>query len=131
MESSEKALFHQVHPAKLVTDWSTSLVAAAFLWQHQLLAALLVGLVPPVVASILVIRFADLERLKASPAGRYVGRYMTRSMELVRSAGAGAFWAAAWFHSPWAMAIGIGVIVLAWARGRLWPGSAGLVRERD
>jgi hypothetical protein len=66
VEFADKALYHQIHPAKLLTDWATAFVAAYLLWEHALVAGLIVGFIPSVVASALVIRFADLERLKAS-----------------------------------------------------------------
>jgi hypothetical protein len=122
VEFADKALYHQIHPAKLITDWTTAFVAAYLLWQHALVAGLLIGVIPSVIASALVIRFADLERLKASGFGRYVGRYMTPAMQVARSAGAAIFWAAAWFRSPSVMAVGLAVIVVAWARGLLWRG---------
>jgi len=124
VEFRDQALYHQIHPLKLATDWGTALVAAYLLWQHLLLAALLIGFIPPVLASLLVIRYADLERLKGSPAGHYVARYMTRSVELVRSMGAAVLWVAAWFHWPMLMALGLAAIVVAWARGKIWPGDA-------
>jgi hypothetical protein len=119
VEFADKALYHQIHPAKLLTDWATALMAAYLLWQHALVAALLIGFIPSVIASALVITFADLERLKASGFGRYIGRYMTPAMQVVRSAGAAVFWVAAWSHSPWIMALGLAAILLAWARGLL------------
>jgi hypothetical protein len=96
-------------------------VAAHLLWQHALVAGLLIGFIPSVIASALVIRLADLERLRSSGFGRRVGRYMTPPMQVARSVGAVIFWAAAWFRSPWVMTVGLAVIVLAWARGVLFP----------
>jgi hypothetical protein len=118
----EKTLYHQIHPAKLATDWVTAFIAAYLLWRHDLIPALLIGFVPSIIATVLVVRFADLERLKASSFGAYVGRYMTRAMEVVRSAGAIVFWLGAWFRKPEIMVAGILVILAAWARGKLWPG---------
>ena len=122
MDRPDKVLYHQIHPAKLLTDWVTAFIAAYLLWQHALLPALIIGFIPSIIATALIIRFADLERLKDSSAGRYVARYMTRSMEVVRSVGAAVFWLGAWIHRPEVMIIGIASIVLAWARGKLWPG---------
>jgi hypothetical protein len=123
MEMREKTLYHQIHPLKLVTDFGTAFVAAFLLWRHRLLAAALVGLVPSVLVSTLLLRFAPLDRLKESPFGRYVARYMTRTMELVRFAGVAIFWGGAWVHRPIVMAVGFLLIVAVWSRGKLWPGS--------
>jgi hypothetical protein len=84
MSFRERVLYHQIHALKLLTDWSAGFAAAYLLWQHRLAAGLLLGLIPPIVISILLMRWADLEPLKASPFGRYVSRYMTRGMELLR-----------------------------------------------
>ena len=124
MEFREKVLYHQIHPIKLLTDWGTGLAAAYLLWHHQLTAALLVGLVPPVVVSTLLLRWADLERYRASRFGRYVARYMTRATQLVRLAGLAFVWGGAWVRRPPWIAFGLAVIVAAWARGMLWPSSS-------
>jgi len=36
----EKVLYHQIHPLKLFTDWSTGLVAVWLCWRHRLAEAL-------------------------------------------------------------------------------------------
>ena len=59
----EKYVFHQIHPLKLLTDWSTGLIALYLLWRHELAVAIIIMLVPPPVASWLVMRYADLEPL--------------------------------------------------------------------
>lgn len=119
----EKALYHQIHPLKLLTDWASAFVAAYLLWQHHLLQAVLVGLLPPVAIAVLLIRYANLESYKVSPVGRYVRRYMTRAMEAVRLIGGALVWAGAWSH-VWALAAtGLALVVGAWLRGKLWPGS--------
>jgi hypothetical protein len=43
-----------------------------FLWQRDLFLAIVVATVPPLVATELVLRFADLEALKQSALGGYV-----------------------------------------------------------
>lgn len=123
MDFREKALYHQIHPLKLLTDWASAVVAAYLLWQHHLLRALLVGLLPPAAVSALLIRYADRESSKVSRVGRYVRRYMTPAMEVLRLTGGVLFWVGAWLHM-WVFALGgLALVVLAWMRGRLWPGS--------
>ncbi len=122
MEFREKALYHQIYPAKLLTDWGTAMLAAYLLWQHQLVIALLVALVPAVAASALVVRYADLESYKASAFGRDIARYMTPTMQLARLVGLAAFWAAAWYHAVLLVAAGLIIVVAAWARDFLWRG---------
>ncbi len=72
MTLQEKSLYHQIHPTKLFTDWSTGLIALYLLWQHSLVAALLIAFLPSIVVSLVIIRFVDLEKQKQSSLGRYV-----------------------------------------------------------
>ncbi|HEU5358747.1 MAG TPA: hypothetical protein VFU45_06495 [Gemmatimonadales bacterium] len=92
----ERVLLHQIHPLKLATDWGTAVAAAYLLWQHHLGAALRVGLVPPVVVTLALLRWADLGPLGASAFGRYILRHMTRAMEALRFDGLALAWLAAW-----------------------------------
>ncbi len=74
MNPSERILYHQAHPLKLATDIGTTIIAVPILWQHDLVLGLFVALVPPVVVSALVLRFADLRAI----ASRRVGAYLLR-----------------------------------------------------
>jgi hypothetical protein len=60
----EKILYHQIHPLKLLTDWSAGFAAFPLFWQHRVRAALLLISVPPILASVLIIRYVDLEPYK-------------------------------------------------------------------
>src|SRR5882724_11725303 len=84
MTPKEKALYHQIHPLKLATDILASVVSLYFFWQHQIVIALALHFVPPLIASGLLIRYGALDTLRDSPFGRYVARHMTRVMEAVR-----------------------------------------------
>ena len=118
----ERVLLHQIHPLKLATDWGTATAAAYLLWRHQLDTALVVGLVPPVIVTAALLRRADLGPLRASASGRYIQRHMTRRMEALRFGGLALAWLAAWYHRPVGIAIGVLVILAAWARGAVSPG---------
>jgi len=119
VDFKQQSLYHQIHPAKLLTDWSTAFAAAWLLWGGHLALGLVVGIVPAPIASALVIRFADLERLKDSALGCYVTRYMTAAAQAVRLLGAAVFWIAAWYHSWVGAVAGLLVIVAAWSYGLL------------
>ncbi|HLY79361.1 MAG TPA: hypothetical protein VKQ70_08310, partial [Caulobacteraceae bacterium] len=80
----EKALYHQIHPAKLAVDILTEPVSLYLFWRHELVIGLIAHFGPPIVASALVIAWADLSPLKASALGRYVDRHMTRTVEAAR-----------------------------------------------
>lgn len=122
MEFRERVLYHQIHPLKLTTDWLTGIGAAIFLWQHRLGPALLVGLVPPVLVSALLLRFADLTSYRSSRFGRYVARFMSGSVEAGRLFGLLVFWSGAWWHRSGLIATGVLMILACWLYG-LWFGS--------
>ena len=72
MTLNERALYHQIHPLKLATDWGTAFGAAFLFWQHRPGFAPLLGFIPSVVVSIVLITWIDLERYRDSSFGRYV-----------------------------------------------------------
>jgi hypothetical protein len=117
--SLDRVLYHQIHPLKLFTDVFTAFAAAVLLWRHQLGAALALGFLPSIAVSAALIRWADLERYRASAFGRYVGGFMTRRVELARFAGLVPFWFGAWRRSPIAMGAGIIWIIGCWFWGVL------------
>jgi hypothetical protein len=60
-------------------------LAFYLLWQHRVLPAVLVGFGPPIVVSLGMLKWTpDLEKLKRSAFGRYVGKYMTPFMQVIR-----------------------------------------------
>ena len=119
MDRKEKILYHQIHPAKLATDILSVAISLLFFWQHQLVPALLVHVVPPIVASALLIRYAELDRYRDSAFGRYVSRYMTRPFDLLRLMGDIMMVLGAWLNRPQFMLAGFIVIAGAWANGLL------------
>lgn len=121
MTLREKALYHQIHPAKLATDILAEPVSLYFFWRHDLALGLATHFMPPIIASALVIGFADLQPLKASPLGRYVSQHMTRAVEGVRLAGDLVMVAGAWLRSPWLIALGLAIVAAAWLSGRIAP----------
>ena len=114
MTTYEKYLYHQVHPLKLLTDWGSGLAALYFFWKQELLLAVLVAVVPPLVISGVLIRFASLEHYATSKRGQYIKTHMTRARELLRLAGYVVMAFAAWYHLPWMILSGLLVILLAW-----------------
>ena len=130
MTLRQKLLYHQVHPAKIIVDVTTALAAAVLLWQQHLLRAAAVGLAPPIIASLLVIQVANLEKVKQSPIGRYIGGNMTPPLEVARLAGMFIFWGAAWYRSIFYCSVGLLVIAFAWARGAL-QGSGRIAPEPE
>lgn len=115
----QRVLLHQVHPAKLAVDIGTSVVSNVLLWRHRLAAGLVVRYASPVVGSVLVLRFADLERLARSRAGQYVLQHMPPAMVALRLAGDTLMAVGAWKHRPVWLAVGLVLVVLGWSDGIL------------
>ncbi len=126
MNLKERTLYHQVHPAKLLADSSTGAVALVLLWEHDLLPALLVLSIPPILVSVAIISWVDLEGRKRSRLGEYLRRYMTGATQAARLVGFVIMALGAWYHQPWALVLGIAIILLAWLRGFILPGRARL-----
>jgi hypothetical protein len=117
MNPSDRILFHQIHPAKLVTDACAAVLSLYFLWQGDLSLAVVAATVPPLIVSGLVLRFANLKALKHSALGDYVQRHMTPAMQLLRVGGFLIMAVAAWMHVPLAILAGLVVVAAAWLKG--------------
>lgn len=130
MNFGEKRLYHQIHPLKLATDIGVTPIFLFLLWRHQVAQALLVGFVPPVVASAaMMIWPPDLGRLKNSSLGKYVSKYMTPTIEAVRLLTLVPMGWGAWTQSLRWIALGLVVLVLAWCNGLLLPRHASRLRQ--
>jgi hypothetical protein len=70
--------------------------------------------VPSLVISGVLIRFASLEHYATSKRGQYIKTHMTRARELLRLAGYVVMAFAAWYHLPWMILSGLLAILLAW-----------------
>ncbi len=121
MNTREKALYHQIHPAKLATDISTSIVSTFLFWNHEIVLGLLIGIIPSTIVSALIIGYVDLESYRSSRLGQYVVKYMTGPMQGLRLVGQIIAWLGAWYQSLWTVAFGFLIILLAWSRGRIFP----------
>ena len=122
MTCEEKVLYHQIHPLKLLTDATAGFAALPLLWRRRLRAALLVMLLPPIFASVLIIRYVDLEPYRRSSLGRYVEHYMSREMQGVRLVGYLIMALGAWHRRLWPMPLGLLVVLFGWFRGILFRG---------
>ena len=117
MTFAEKVLYHQIHPLKLCTDIAFAVVSLYLFWQHLLWVGLVAHFVPPIVASIFVISFADLTRQRDSAFGGYVRHMMTRTIEAIRLGGDIVSAFGAWYHSVPAIIAGLLIVLLAWLSG--------------
>jgi hypothetical protein len=121
MTPAERRLYHQVHPLKLFTDVATSFASSWLLWHRAWIAGAIVGLVPSVVVSAVMLWRVDLEPWARTPVGRYVARFMTRRVEALRGAGQLLMWAGAALHIVWWLPLGMMVVLFGWLKGFWTP----------
>jgi hypothetical protein len=120
MNLHDRLLYHQIHPVKLFTDVGVTFPACFFLWRHDLVLALAVALLPPMLVSGILIAAVDLERYRQSVFGRYLAIYMTREMEGMRLLGFVVVAVGSWLHHLWLLPCGFAIVLLAWMRGVIW-----------
>jgi len=120
MTFKEKMLYQQIHPVKLCVDFGTGFFTTYLAWQNKMNWFLILFLGPSVVVTMIVVAFADLERLKNSSFGKHVSQHMTSTIELIRSAGQIAMWVGGWFHIPSVIAMGFLFILGGWLKGKLF-----------
>ncbi len=120
MTLRERILYHQIHPLKLFTDIGVTFPSCYFFWRHDLVAAIAIALLPPIIVSAIIIAAVDLERYKQSSFGRYLKNYMSREMEMTRLFGFVLVALGSWFHQAWLLPCGVVIVLLAWMRGLIW-----------
>ena len=120
MTFRERILYHQIHPLKLFTDIGVTFPSCYFFWRHDLVPAIAMALVPPIIGSAIIIAAVDLERYKRSSFGIYLTTYMSRELELIRLFGFVLVALGSWFHHVWLLPCGLVVVLLAWMRGIIW-----------
>ncbi|HEY4220975.1 MAG TPA: hypothetical protein VGO62_06525 [Myxococcota bacterium] len=121
MKIADRMLIHQVHPAKLLTDFATSFCSASLLWEQRWALAALVAFAPSFVVTALLVAFVDLEPWARTPIGRYVARFMTRKIEALRFAGQLVMWAGAVLHIAWLWPLGLMIVLYGWLCGLCLP----------
>ncbi len=117
MNLPEKNLYQQIHPARLITDWVTGFYACYLCWQHELVPALVVAFIPSLVVSLIVVRFADLEKIRNSPFGRYFKRTYNKKIDFIRFGGFIIMAAGSWNNMLFIAGFGLIVIVGTWVYG--------------
>jgi len=117
MSFAERALYHQIHPAKLYVDIATALVAIDLFWRHALAPGLIIALLPPVLVSAVLVREADLERYRSSLMGAYLRQFMPPWVQAMRLFGVGVAFYAAWYHFPAGVISGLALVAICWANG--------------
>src|SRR3981081_3726547 len=119
MTFAERALYHQIHPAKLYVDVATALVAIDLFWRHALVPGLIIALLTPLLVSAVVAPEADLARSRASAMGASLRRFMPPWLQAMRLFGVGVAFYAAWYHFPAGVISGLALVAICWANGIL------------
>ena len=114
---ADAILVHQVHPVKLAFDISASVVSNALLWQHRLAAGLVSRYLLPVIGSALVLRFADVNRLRNTARGEYVLQHMPPASTALRLGGDTLMALGAWRRKPSWMLAGALLVAAGWSHG--------------
>ena len=109
-------LLHQIHPAKLGTDITAEIASGILLWQRKPTAGVLVRLVPPAIASAVLIR-SNLEPLAHTARGRYVLAHMPPAAQGIRAAGDVLTAWGSWRRSPPMILAGAIIIAAGWSCG--------------
>jgi hypothetical protein len=124
MIARERHLYHQLHPAKLITDWGTAVVAGSFFWWREPVTAMAVGFVPSILVTLTFAsgRFDHaLEQIRLRPTARAIAPQLSTGINALRFTGLALAWAGCWFHELWLLPVGVLVILggwwLAWRRG--------------
>lgn len=115
MGLEERVFYHQAHQLKLVVG--AGLGALVLFWAHAWGPAVVLGMGPPALASVLVLGFADLESVARMRLGHYVRRGMTVPLQLLRLGGYILTGYGAWNHSAGILMVGLVLILYGWLTG--------------
>jgi hypothetical protein len=119
MDLQERVLYHQIHPLKLLADGSAEIASLPLFWRHHVRLAVVVHFLPPVLASLALLRWADLEPYRRSALGQYVARSMTPQMQATRLCGDLVMVVGAWRRQRLVILVGALLVLFAWLRGRV------------
>ena len=115
----DRLLLHQVHPVKLAFDVTASTLSGVLLWRRRTGPGIAVRYVLPVIGSAVVLRWADVDRLRDRARGRYVLTNMPASAQIVRLAGDTVIAYGSWRRRPAVILVGLVVVVGGWSLGLL------------
>jgi hypothetical protein len=119
MTLQEKNLYQQIHPVRLITDWSCGIGACVLFWLHELWLAVGLSILPSLLVSLIVFRLANLEKIKESRFGRYFKRTFNKTVDLLRFSGFVLLAIGSWVHFLWIMGLGMIIIIGTWSYGLL------------
>lgn len=121
MDFGEKQKYQEIHPVKLAVDIGTGIISIYFFWLQNLVLGLIIGFLPSIIITAVIIKWVNLEKYKQSSFGKYIDKYMTSTIRLIRLMGLVVILVGAWFHIWWLILVGLVTILLAWLRGKILP----------
>ncbi len=116
MELRDKAVYTQIHPIKPLTDWGGAAIGLVLLWNHEFFEGVIVAIVPSLVSSFFIIRYADLDRYGNSDFGKYFAAHSGRIVAWARIVSLIVMGYAAWQHLSRLIVLGAAIVLLAWGR---------------
>src|SRR5699024_3316964 len=111
MNLKDKRLYDRIHTVKLWTDFIAVSIVVSFLSFHHLFIAFIVMFIPSIIVSVVMIKYADLEKQKQSRFGKYIRVSMTKAMEVIRLIGFISMIIGAWHHIIWIIFLGLMIIL--------------------
>jgi hypothetical protein len=120
MRLADKAVVHQVHPAKIGADLTASVISNALLWNGRPKAAIAARVLLPVAGSLAVLSLADLDALATTWPGRYALAHMPPSAQATRLAGDALMGVGAHRRNATLLVAGAAVIAAGWSHAA-WP----------
>ena len=121
MDFREKEKYQEIHPVKLAVDIGTAFLSIYFYWVQDFVLGTAIGFLPSVIVTAVIIKWVNLEKIKQSPLGKYIDKYVTNTIRLIRIVGFIVATVAAWYNIWWLVLVGLLVILLAWFRGKIIP----------
>lgn len=121
MDFGEKQKYQEIHPAKLAVDIGTGVISIYFFWFQNLVFGLVIVFLPSIIITAVIMKWVNLEKYKQSSFGKYIDKYMTSTIRLIRTVGLVIALVGAWFHIWWLIIAGLLGILLAWLRGKILP----------
>ena len=118
MTFDEKRLYHQIHPVKLFTDFSTAFISVYLLWKQMLLYAVVIALVPSIGVTIVLVNVVNLGKYGDSAFGRYMKTYMdSRIIDTIRFGGFLLMAIGGWCQNLLLIGLGFMTIMVCWSHG--------------
>lgn len=118
----ERKLYHQIHPIKRGADIGSAIAFLFLLWRHRIVLALVVGFIPPIIVSCVMMIWPTQCGERQEFSVRQVCLAIHDSDDRSRSTLTLVPMAwGAWTHHIWLIELGFVLLLVAWSNGLIWP----------